>query len=61
MTWVPCHGPDITYVGSVPMATFEVGMSDLLGYGVAYEAMHKADLLLIIDADFPASSSCPTM
>ncbi|WP_285570507.1 hypothetical protein [Actinoallomurus iriomotensis] len=43
------------------MATFEVGMSDLLGYGVAYEAMHKADLLLIIDADFPASSSCPTM
>lgn len=25
---------------------FDVGMSGLLGYGAAYEAMHEADLLI---------------
>jgi pyruvate dehydrogenase (quinone) len=32
---------------------YDVGMSGLLGYGAAYEAMHEADLLLLLGTDFP--------
>jgi pyruvate dehydrogenase (quinone) len=32
---------------------FDVGMSGLLGYGAAYEAMHQADLLILLGTDFP--------
>jgi pyruvate dehydrogenase (quinone) len=32
---------------------YDVGMSGLLGYGAAYEAMHEADLLILLGTDFP--------
>jgi pyruvate dehydrogenase (quinone) len=32
---------------------FDVGMSGLLGYGAAYEAMHQAELLVLLGTDFP--------
>jgi pyruvate dehydrogenase (quinone) len=32
---------------------FDVGMSGLLGYGAAYDAMHAADLLILLGTDFP--------
>ncbi|EHY87907.1 pyruvate dehydrogenase [Saccharomonospora azurea] len=32
---------------------FDVGMSGLLGYGAAYEAMHECDLLILLGTDFP--------
>ncbi len=32
---------------------FDVGMSGLLGYGAAYEAMHECDLLVLLGTDFP--------
>jgi pyruvate dehydrogenase (quinone) len=38
---------------------FDVGMSGLLGYGAAYEAMHEADLLLLLGTDFPYNAFLP--
>jgi pyruvate dehydrogenase (quinone) len=38
---------------------FDVGMSGLLGYGAAYEAMHEADLLLMLGTDFPYNKFLP--
>jgi pyruvate dehydrogenase (quinone) len=38
---------------------YAVGMTGLLGYGGAYEAMHKADLLLLLGTDFPFSEFLP--
>ncbi len=32
---------------------YDVGMSGLLGYGAAYEAMHECDLLVLLGTDFP--------
>ena len=39
---------------------FDVGMSGLLGFGAAYEAMHECDLLLLLGTDFPYSKFLPT-
>jgi pyruvate dehydrogenase (quinone) len=36
-----------------------VGMTGLLGYGGAYNAIHKADLLLMLGTDFPFSEFLP--
>ncbi len=36
-----------------------VGMTGLLGYGGAYEAMHEAELLLMLGTDFPFSEFLP--
>jgi len=36
-----------------------VGMTGLLGYGGAYRAIHKADLLLLLGTDFPFSEFLP--
>jgi pyruvate dehydrogenase (quinone) len=36
-----------------------VGMTGLLGYGGAYEAIHDADLLLLLGTDFPFSEFLP--
>ena len=36
-----------------------VGMTGLLGYGGAYEAINKADLLLMLGTDFPFSEFLP--
>ncbi|WP_225823510.1 pyruvate dehydrogenase [Streptomyces naphthomycinicus] len=38
---------------------YDVGMSGLLGYGAAYEAMHECDLLLLLGTDFPYSDFLP--
>jgi len=36
-----------------------VGMTGLLGYGGAYEAIHQAELLLLLGTDFPFSEFLP--
>jgi pyruvate dehydrogenase (quinone) len=38
---------------------FDVGMSGLLGYGAAYEAMHETDLLILLGTDFPYNAFLP--
>lgn len=38
---------------------YDVGMSGLLGYGAAYEAMHEADLLILLGTDFPYAAFLP--
>ncbi|MEU8473337.1 pyruvate dehydrogenase [Streptomyces sp. NPDC029006] len=38
---------------------YDVGMSGLLGYGSAYEAMHECDLLLLLGTDFPYTDFLP--
>jgi pyruvate dehydrogenase (quinone) len=38
---------------------FDVGMSGMLGYGAAYEAMHDADLLILLGTDFPYTAFMP--
>ncbi|GAA0455486.1 pyruvate dehydrogenase [Paractinoplanes deccanensis] len=38
---------------------YDVGMSGLLGYGSCYEAMHEADLLLLLGTDFPYRQFLP--
>jgi len=37
-----------------------VGMTGLLGYGGAYNAIHEADLLLLLGTDFPFSEFLPS-
>jgi pyruvate dehydrogenase (quinone) len=39
---------------------FEAGMSGLLGFGSAYQAMHECDLLLLLGTDFPYDKFMPT-
>lgn len=39
---------------------YAVGMSGLLGWGAAYEAMHGCDALLMLGTDFPYDSFMPT-
>jgi pyruvate dehydrogenase (quinone) len=38
---------------------YDVGMSGLLGYGAAYEAMHECDLLILLGTDFPYHAFLP--
>ena len=38
---------------------YDVGMSGLLGYGACYDAMHEADLLVLLGTDFPYDSFLP--
>jgi pyruvate dehydrogenase (quinone) len=38
---------------------FDVGMSGLLGYGACYDAMHEADLLILLGTDFPYQAFLP--
>ena len=38
---------------------FDVGMSGLLGYGACHDAMHEADLLVLLGTDFPYTSFLP--
>ncbi len=38
---------------------FDVGMSGLLGYGACHDAMHEADLLVLLGTDFPYDSFLP--
>ncbi len=39
--------------------SFAVGMSGLLGFGAAYEAMHECDLLILLGTDFPYPNFYP--
>ncbi len=38
---------------------FDVGMSGLLGYGACFDAMHDADLLILLGTDFPYDQFLP--
>lgn len=38
---------------------FDVGMSGLLGYGACYEAMHQAEVLILLGTDFPYDAFLP--
>jgi pyruvate dehydrogenase (quinone) len=38
---------------------FDVGMSGLLGYGAAFDAMHECDLLVLLGTDFPYDQFLP--
>ncbi|GAA0265666.1 thiamine pyrophosphate-dependent enzyme [Cryptosporangium japonicum] len=38
---------------------FDVGMTGLLGYGACYEALHDADLVLLLGTDFPYDDFLP--
>ena len=39
---------------------FDVGMSGLLGYGACHDALHDADLLILLGTDFPYTEFLPT-
>jgi len=39
---------------------YAVGMTGLLGWGSAYEAMHRCDVLLLLGTDFPYDTFLPT-
>lgn len=39
---------------------YGIGMTGLLGWGAAYEAMHECDLLLLLGTDFPYDPFMPT-
>jgi pyruvate dehydrogenase (quinone) len=39
---------------------YAIGMTGLLGWGAAYDAMHSADLLLLLGTDFPYKAFLPT-
>lgn len=39
---------------------YTVGMSGLLGWGAAYQAMHECDALLLLGTDFPYDNFMPT-
>ncbi|MEV4183599.1 pyruvate dehydrogenase [Streptosporangium canum] len=38
---------------------YDVGMSGLLGYGACYDAMHEADLVVLLGTDFPYDDFLP--
>ena len=38
---------------------YDVGMVGLLGYGACYDALHEADLMLMLGADFPYDAFLP--
>ncbi|GAA2249211.1 MULTISPECIES: pyruvate dehydrogenase [Kitasatospora] len=38
---------------------YDVGMSGLLGYGACHEALHEADLVLLLGTDFPYDTFLP--
>jgi pyruvate dehydrogenase (quinone) len=38
---------------------FDVGMSGLLGYGACHQALHQADLVLLLGTDFPYDNFLP--
>ena len=39
---------------------YDVGMTGLLGYGACYEALHEAELVLLLGTDFPYDEFLPT-
>ena len=51
-----CRGKDFLQYDN----PFDVGMTGLLGYGACYEALHHADLVLLLGTDFPYEDFLPT-
>ena len=39
---------------------YDVGMTGLIGFGMAYEAIHECDLLILLGTDFPYDKFLPT-
>src|SRR6202167_2763474 len=39
---------------------YDVGMTGMIGFGTAYEAIHECDLLLLLGTDFPYDKFLPT-
>jgi pyruvate dehydrogenase (quinone) len=39
---------------------YDVGMTGLIGFGMAYEAIHECDLLVLVGTDFPYDKFLPT-
>jgi pyruvate dehydrogenase (quinone) len=39
---------------------YDMGMTGLIGFGMAYEAIHECDLLLLLGTDFPYDKFLPT-
>jgi pyruvate dehydrogenase (quinone) len=39
---------------------YDVGMTGMIGFGMAYEAIHECDLLVLIGTDFPYDKFLPT-
>ena len=39
---------------------YDVGMTGMIGYGMAYEAIHECDLLVLLGTDFPYDKFLPT-
>ncbi len=39
---------------------YDVGMTGLIGYGAAYDAMHNCDVLLLLGTDFPYDAYLPS-
>ena len=39
---------------------YDMGMTGMIGFGMAYEAIHECDLLLLIGTDFPYDKFLPT-
>jgi pyruvate dehydrogenase (quinone) len=39
---------------------YSVGMTGMIGFGMAYEAIHECDLLLLLGTDFPYDKFLPT-
>jgi pyruvate dehydrogenase (quinone) len=39
---------------------YDMGMTGLIGFGMAYEAIHECDLLLLVGTDFPYDKFLPT-
>ena len=39
---------------------YTVGMTGMIGFGMAYEAIHECDLLLLLGTDFPYDKFLPT-
>src|SRR6202166_1831940 len=39
---------------------YDVGMTGLIGFGMAYDAIHECDLLLLLGTDFPYDKFLPT-
>src|SRR5580698_4520924 len=39
---------------------YDVGMTGMIGFGMAYEAIHECDLLILLGTDFPYDKFLPT-
>ena len=62
--WLACAADEIyahqtSIVGSVGVVSASFGMTGLLGWGGAYEAMQHCDLCLLLGTNFPLNDFYP--